>query len=44
MAIAFMANAQHLFYREDLLEENGIEVPTSYEEILAAAERCARTT
>ncbi|WBU55705.1 ABC transporter substrate-binding protein [Paracoccus sediminicola] len=38
MAIAFMANAQHLFYREDLLEENGIEVPTSYEEILAAAE------
>ncbi len=29
MAIAFMANAQHLFYREDILTENGIAVPTS---------------
>ena len=38
MAIAFMANAQHLFYREDILEENGIEVPTTYPELLAAAE------
>lgn len=38
MAIAFMANAQHLVYREDLLSENGIEVPTSYEELFAAAE------
>ncbi|WP_299648814.1 extracellular solute-binding protein [uncultured Jannaschia sp.] len=38
MAIAFMANAQHLFYREDVLEEHGIAVPTSYEEVFAAAE------
>lgn len=38
MAIAFMANAQHLVYREDILEENGIEVPTSYDELFAAAE------
>ena len=38
MAIAFMANAQHLFYREDILADNGIAVPTSYAELLAAAE------
>ena len=38
MAVAFMANAQHLFYRDDILADNGIEVPTSYEELLAAAE------
>ncbi|AUH34258.1 ABC transporter substrate-binding protein [Paracoccus tegillarcae] len=37
VAIAFMANAQHLFYREDILSENGIEVPTTYDEIIAAA-------
>lgn len=39
MAIAFMANAQHLFYREDILAENGIAVPTTYEEMFAAAEK-----
>jgi len=38
MAIGFMANAQHLVYRKDLLEEAGIAEPTSYEEVLAAAE------
>jgi len=38
VAVAFMANAQHLVYREDILAENGIAVPTSYEEVLAAAE------
>ncbi|MBF9031720.1 extracellular solute-binding protein [Rhodobacterales bacterium HKCCE3408] len=38
MAIAFMANAQHLVYRADILEENGIEVPTTYPELFAAAE------
>lgn len=37
MAVAFMANAQHLFYREDMLKEAGVEVPTSYEEVLAAS-------
>lgn len=37
MAIAFMANAQHLFYREDILREAGVEVPTTYDEVLAAA-------
>lgn len=38
MAVAFMANAQHLVYRGDVLEAAGLEVPTSYEEVLAAAE------
>ncbi|MDG3042338.1 ABC transporter substrate-binding protein [Roseicyclus marinus] len=39
MAVAFMANAQHLVYREDVLNDLGIAVPTSYEEVLAAAEQ-----
>jgi multiple sugar transport system substrate-binding protein len=37
MAVAFMSNAQHLFYRTDILEQVGLEPPTSYEEVLAAA-------
>ena len=38
MAIAFMANSQHLFSRTDILEEVGIsEIPSTYEEVLAAA-------
>ena len=37
MAIGFMANAQHLVYRKDILEEAGIAVPTTYEEVLAAS-------
>lgn len=37
MAIAFMANAQHLYYRKDLLEQAGVAVPTTYEEVLAAS-------
>ncbi|NNE81669.1 MAG: extracellular solute-binding protein [Silicimonas sp.] len=37
MAVAFMANAQHLTYRQDLLEEAGVAVPTTYEEMLEAA-------
>ena len=39
MAVAFMANAQHLVYRKDVLEQIGADVPTSYEEVLAAAEK-----
>ncbi len=39
MAVAFMANAQHLVYRKDVLEQIGMDVPTSYEEVLAAAEK-----
>ncbi len=37
MAVAFMANAQTLAYRADVLEQVGMEVPTSYEEVLVAA-------
>ena len=37
MAVAFMANAQHLFYREDILKKAGLEVPKTYEEVLSAA-------
>jgi multiple sugar transport system substrate-binding protein len=37
MAIAFMANAQHLFYRKDILDQVNLEIPTTYEEVLAAA-------
>ena len=39
MAVAFMANAQHLMYRSDVLADLGISVPTTYEEMLAAAEK-----
>ena len=38
MAIAFMGNGQHMFYRTDILEQAGVAVPTSYEEVLAAAQ------
>ncbi|MBC7739349.1 MAG: extracellular solute-binding protein [Candidatus Saccharibacteria bacterium] len=38
MAVAFMGNGQHLFYRKDILEKAGLPVPTSYEEILADAQ------
>lgn len=39
MAVAFMANAQHLIYRKDILDALGIAVPKTYEEVLAAAEK-----
>jgi len=39
MAVAFMANAQHLIYRRDVLEKIGVEPPKTYEEVLAAAEQ-----
>ncbi|MEM9900928.1 MAG: extracellular solute-binding protein [Pseudomonadota bacterium] len=38
MAVAFMVNAQHLFYRKDLFEKYAIAVPTTWDEVLAAAE------
>ncbi len=37
MAVAFMANAQHLVYRSDVLEQIGVEPPKTYEDMLAAA-------
>lgn len=39
VAIAFMANGEHLFYREDVLAEHGIDVPQSFDEMLAAAQK-----
>ncbi len=38
MAIAFMANAQVLFYRKDILAKHGLDVPTTWDELFAAAE------
>ncbi len=38
MAIAFMANAQHLFVRQDILDQVGKPVPTTYEEVLETLE------
>lgn len=37
MAIAFMQNAQNLFYRKDLFDKHGIAVPRTYADMLAAA-------
>ncbi|MCP4071243.1 MAG: extracellular solute-binding protein [Hyphomicrobiales bacterium] len=37
MAVAFMANAQHLVYRKDILEKAGLQPPKTYEEMLAGA-------
>jgi len=37
MAIAFNANAQHLYYRRDLLEAAGLSPPTTHAELLDAA-------
>ena len=42
MAVAFMANAQHLVYRKDILEKLNIDVPKTYEEMLAAAQKLER--
>jgi len=39
MAIAMMVNTQHLMYREDILSDLGIAEPTSWSEVLAAAEK-----
>ena len=38
MAVAFMANAQHLFYRADILARVGLDAPRTYTEVLEAAE------
>ncbi|MEL6734416.1 MAG: extracellular solute-binding protein [Pseudomonadota bacterium] len=39
MAIAFMVNAQHLYFRKDIFEANNIAVPTTWDELLTAAEQ-----
>jgi len=40
-AIAMMVNNQHLMYREDILNDLGIAVPTTHDEVLAAAAKIA---
>ena len=42
MAIAFMVNAQHLFYRKDILDKAGADAPTTYEDMLADAAKAMR--
>lgn len=39
MAIAFMGNAQHLFYRKDILDQVGATEPKSYEDMLTVADK-----
>ena len=43
MAVAFMANAQHLVYRKDILEKLNISVPKTYEEMLSAAKKIRKS-
>ncbi|WP_299777922.1 ABC transporter substrate-binding protein [uncultured Roseobacter sp.] len=37
MAVAMMVNTQHLMYRSDVLADLGIETPTTWDEVYAAA-------
>ena len=38
MAVAFMANSQHLFSRTDILKQAGVDsVPATYSEMISAA-------
>lgn len=39
VAVAMMVNTQHLMYRADILEQLKIAPPTTYDEMLAAAEK-----
>ena len=41
MAIAMSVNNQHLMYREDIFNSLGLEVPTTYYELLTAADKVA---
>ena len=36
--VPFMSNTMHLFYRTDIFEEHMIEVPTTYDEVIAVCE------
>ena len=38
MAVAALFNTQHLMYREDVFNDLGLEVPTNWDEVFAAAE------
>ena len=39
MAIAMMINTQHFMYRKDILDAVGVETPTTWDEVLVAAEK-----
>lgn len=40
MAVAFMANSQHLYVRTDILDQAGVDgIPTTYDAVLTAAEK-----
>ncbi len=39
MAVAFMSNTKHLYVRTDVLQELGIAVPKTYEDVVAASEK-----
>ena len=39
MAIAMMINTQHFMYRQDILDKVGLDVPTTWDEVLIAAEK-----
>jgi len=43
MAVAFMANAQHLVYRADILKDQRLSPPTTYEEMLTAAAKIRKS-
>jgi ABC-type glycerol-3-phosphate transport system substrate-binding protein len=43
MAVAFQVNAQHLFYRKDILDAAGIAPPKTYDDVLAAAAKLKGT-
>jgi ABC-type sugar transport system ATPase subunit len=38
MAVAMMVNTQHLMYRQDIFDDLGLDVPTTWEEVIIAAE------
>ena len=39
MAVAMMVNAQHLMYREDIFNNLGLAIPSTYGELISAAEK-----
>ena len=39
MAVAMMVNTQHLMYRSDILADLGIDTPTTWDEVYAAADK-----
>ncbi len=36
--VPFMSNTMHLFYRTDIFENHGLDVPTTYDEVIDACE------